>query len=100
MSTATEATSSVVQFFRDGGFFTDPARALQRGGAELVIILRILGLRRDLAVPPLLKEEVDRVSSDSGKSDSEVGVFIGRGSFSDGADFKGGVAAYGGIARR
>lgn len=45
------------------------------GGA--VIILRMLGLRRDLAVPPLLKEEVDRVSADGENPTARLASLLG-----------------------
>jgi biopolymer transport protein ExbB/TolQ len=55
---------SLLQFFSKGGFFMYLLAACSVVGVA-VILLRLLGLRRDLAISPSLRQEVERLQSDS-----------------------------------
>ena len=63
MNFATDSTAALLQFFTKGGVFMVFLAACSVVGVA-VILLRMLGLRRDLAVPPILRSEIERLKVD------------------------------------
>jgi biopolymer transport protein ExbB len=58
-----ETGSTIVEIFLQGGVFMLLLAACSVIGVG-VILVRVLGLRHDLAVPPALKEEVERIGAE------------------------------------
>jgi biopolymer transport protein ExbB len=63
MNFATDSTAALLQFFTKGGVFMVFLAVCSVVGVA-VILLRMLGLRRDLAVPPILRSEIERLKVD------------------------------------
>jgi biopolymer transport protein ExbB len=63
MNFANDSTAALVQFFTKGGVFMVFLAVCSVVGVA-VILLRMLGLRRDLAVPPVLRSEIERLKVD------------------------------------
>ncbi|MEI6872016.1 MAG: MotA/TolQ/ExbB proton channel family protein [Verrucomicrobiota bacterium] len=71
MDPNTQGASSLIQLFNRGGIFMYLLAACSVVGVA-VIILRLLGLRRDLAVPPKLRLEIERMQPDSANPLSQL----------------------------
>ena len=63
MNFATDSTAALLQFFTKGGVFMVFLAVCSVVGVA-VLLLRMLGLRRDLAVPPILRSEIERLKVD------------------------------------
>lgn len=63
MNFANDSTATLLQFFTKGGVFMVFLAVCSVVGVA-VILLRMLGLRRDLAVPPVLRSEIERLKVD------------------------------------
>ncbi len=70
-----QAANSFIQFFNRGGFFMYLLAACSVIGVA-VILIRMLGLRRDLAVPPGLRLEVERMQSDTENPTGRLAAFL------------------------
>jgi biopolymer transport protein ExbB len=75
MQMNTQAVDSLVQFFNKGGLFMYFLAACSVVGVA-VILLRLLGLRRDLAVPPVLRVEVERMQPGSENLTGRLAAFL------------------------
>lgn len=70
-----QAVSDIVQFFNRGGVFMYLLAACSVVGVA-VILLRLLGLRRDLAIPTTIRLEVERMQSDTENPTGRLAAFL------------------------
>ena len=70
-----QAINGLVQFFNRGGVFMYLLAACSIVGVA-VILLRMLGLRRDLAVPPTIRVEVERLQVDTENPTGRLAAFL------------------------
>ncbi len=71
MNPIPETASSIVQFILQGGVFMMLLAFCSVVGLAVVVV-RLIGLRRDIAVPPVLKEEVQRLASQAENSTARL----------------------------
>jgi biopolymer transport protein ExbB len=70
-----QSVNEIIQFFNRGGFFMYLLAACSVVGVA-VILLRMLGLRRDLAVPSVIRLEVERMQSDTENPTGRLAAFL------------------------
>ncbi len=71
----TQSFNGLIQFFNRGGIFMYFLAACSVIGVA-VIFLRVLGLRRDLAVPPTIRIEVERMQTDTDNPTGRLAAFL------------------------
>ena len=70
-----QAVNEIIQFFNRGGVFMYLLAVCSVVGVA-VIVLRLLGLRRDLAVPSVIRLEVERMQSDTENPTGRLAAFL------------------------
>lgn len=70
-----QAVNDILQFFNRGGVFMYLLAACSVVGVA-VILLRLLGLRRDLAIPTTIRLEVERMQSDTENPTGRLAAFL------------------------
>lgn len=75
MSPTPDGMASLIQFFAKGGVFMYLLAACSVAGVA-VILLRALGLRRDLAVPPSIRVEIERLRPESEDPLGRLNAFL------------------------
>jgi biopolymer transport protein ExbB len=75
MNPTPDDLSSLLQFFAKGGAFMYLLAACSVAGVA-VILLRSLGLRRDLAVPPAIRAEIERLRPESEDPLARLNAFL------------------------
>ncbi len=70
-----QAVNEIIQFFNRGGVFMYLLAVCSVVGVA-VILLRLLGLRRDLAVPSVIRLEVERMQSDTENPTGRLAAFL------------------------
>ena len=70
-----QAVNEIIQFFNRGGVFMYLLAVCSVVGVA-VILLRMLGLRRDLAVPSVIRLEVERMQSDTENPTGRLAAFL------------------------
>lgn len=70
-----QAANEIIQFFNRGGVFMYLLAVCSVVGVA-VILLRMLGLRRDLAVPSVIRLEVERMQADTENPTGRLAAFL------------------------
>jgi biopolymer transport protein ExbB len=75
MNPTPDGFASLIQFFSKGGVFMYLLAACSVAGVA-VILLRALGLRRDLAVPPVIRAEIERLRTETEDPLGRLNAFL------------------------
>jgi biopolymer transport protein ExbB len=75
MNPTPDGFASLIQFFTKGGVFMYLLAACSVAGVA-VILLRALGLRRDLAVPPAIRAEIERLRTETEDPLGRLNAFL------------------------
>jgi FkbM family methyltransferase len=70
-----QAVTEIIQFFNRGGFFMYLLAACSVVGVA-VILLRMLGLRHDLAIPNTIRQEIERMQADTENPTGRLAAFL------------------------